>query len=695
MQRAIIQFVNRAMKYSDILLAVAIIGSIAMMIIPMPAWLLAFLQVVNLAISLIIVLLAMYTREPLEFSIFPPLLLVTTLFRLSLNVSATRLILLSGEGGSVIQAFGQFVVGGNPVVGFIVFIILVIIQFVVITRGSERVAEVSARFTLDAMPGKQMAIDADLNSGSITEAEARKRRSDIQREADFYGAMDGASKFVRGDAIASIIIVVVNLVGGFVVGMLQQGMDAMTALATFSLLTVGDGLVTQIPALLISTAAGIVVTRASSTSTLGQDFAGQLFSEPRVLYIAAAVLALFALVPGLPLLPFLLLAGTATAAGYLLTQGQQQKAQDAQREATAAEVAASAEASRKPENVMGLLSVDPLEIELGYGLLGLADPGQGGDLMDRVGLIRRQIALDMGLVLPYIRVRDNIQLKPTQYVVKLRGIDLTQGEIYPDHFLAMNPGGAADDIPGIPTKEPAFGLPALWVAAQHKERAELAGYTVVEPAAVIATHLSELIKNNAPDLLGRQEVQALLDHIKGTNPVVVDELVPSLLTLGEVQKVLQNLLREGVSVRDLVTILEALADAARSTRDLEVLTEYVRQAMARAICRQFGLVGHGPVPAITLHPDLEQRLAAAVHRENGVTNLNLDPDVLRRFIERVQFWVSQAMDQGKDPVVLASAAVRPYVKRLTERALPRLLVLSFNELDPASELESLGMVTLE
>ncbi len=695
MPAGIAQWVSRAMKYSDVMVALAVIGTVAMMIIPMAAWLLAFLQVVNLGLSLLVVLTSIYIREPLEFSIFPPLLLVITLFRLSLNVSATRLILLTGEGGALIQGFGQFVVGGNPVVGFIVFVILVIIQFVVITRGSERVAEVSARFTLDAMPGKQMAIDADLNAGALTEAEARERRQAIQHEADFYGAMDGASKFVKGDAIAAIIILIVNLVGGFVVGMLQQNMDAMTALQTFSLLTVGDGLVTQIPALLISTAAGIVVTRASSDATLGQDFTGQLFAEPRALYVAGGVLGAFALVPGLPALPFLILGGTAIGTGYLLRQDQAQKARDAQRRVAEEQAAASSEASRKPENVMSLLTVDPLEIELGYGLLGLADPAQGGDLMDRVGLIRRQVALDFGLVLPYIRVRDNIQLKPTQYVAKLRGIELAQGEIYPDHFLAMNPGSAAEDITGIPTREPAFGLPALWVSQGQKEQAELAGYTVVEPAAVIATHLAELIKTHASELLGRQEAQALLDHVKATSAAVVDELIPNLLTLGEVQKVLQNLLREGVSIRDLVTILEALADSARVTRDPDVLTEYVRQSLARSLCRQFGLVGQGSVPVITLHPDVEQQLAASVQREGGTSVVNLNPDTLRRFLESLRGWASRAVEQGHEPIVLTSPAVRPYVKRLTERTLPRLLVLSYNELDPASQIESLGMVSLE
>ncbi|MGE5590545.1 MAG: flagellar biosynthesis protein FlhA [Bacillota bacterium] len=695
MSASLVQWVSRVMKYSDVLIALGVIGTVAMMIIPLAAWLLAFLQVVNLGLSLLIVLTAMYIREPLEFSIFPPLLLIITLFRLSLNVSATRLILLTGEGGALIQGFGEFVVGGNPVVGFIVFVILVIIQFVVITRGSERVAEVSARFTLDAMPGKQMAIDADLNAGTITEAEARVRRQAIQREADFYGAMDGASKFVKGDAIAAIIILIVNLVGGFVVGMLQQGLDAMTALQTFSLLTVGDGLVTQIPALLISTAAGIVVTRASSDAPLGQDFTGQLFAEPRALYVAGGVLAAFALVPGLPAVPFLILGGTAAGAGYLLRQDQEQKAREAQRRAADEQAAASSEASRKPENVMSLLTVDPLEIELGYGLLGLADPAQGGDLMDRVGLIRRQIALDLGLVLPYIRVRDNIQLKPTQYVVKLRGIELAQGEIYPDHYLAMNPGSAAEEIAGVPTREPAFGLPALWVSQSQKEQAELAGYTVVEPAAVIATHLTELIKTHASELLGRQETQALLDHVKAGNPAVVDELTPGLLSLGEVQKVLQNLLREGVSIRDLVTILEALADSSRATRDTDTLTEYVRQSMARSLCRQFGLVGQGSVPVITLHPEVEQRLAASLQRDGGAAAAGLDPDTLRRFLESLRAWAARSVEQGHDPIVLTSPAVRPYVKRLTERTLPRLLVLSYNELDPASQVESLGMVSLE
>lgn len=679
-------------RYSDVLIAVAVLAVVAMMIIPLPPFLLDVLLVFNLTASLTVLLLTMYTVEPLQFSIFPSLLLITTLLRLSLNVSSTRLILGTGEPGNVIRGFGEFVVGGNPVVGFIVFVILVVIQFVVITRGSERVAEVAARFTLDAMPGKQMAIDADLNAGAINEAEARQRRQAIQREADFYGAMDGAAKFVKGDAIAGIIIVIVNLIGGFVIGMAQRGLDFTQALQEYSLLTVGDGLVTQIPALLISTATGIIVTRAASESHLGSDMVSQVFSQPRVLYIAAAALGVLALAPGLTGWPFFLMGGVAAGMGYLTQLGQQAKA--AQEAVQAAQAGGAGEtAARQPENVMSLLPIDPMEIELGYALLSLADPDQGGDLMERVVAIRRQCALEMGLVLPYIRVRDNIQLKPTQYVVKLRGVEVAQGEILPDHYLAMNPAGSQDEVPGIPTHEPAFGLPALWISAGQKERAELLGYTVVDPSAVVATHLTEIIRTHAHQLLGRQEVQQLLDAVKATHAAVVDEVVPNLLTLGEVQKVLQNLLREGVSIRDLVTILECLADHGRHTREPDILTEFCRQALSRSLAQQYRL-REGRTPVITLHPDLEQRLADAVQRNSGFVQVDLPPDFLQKLQAAVAEQVQRAAAQGYTPVVLTSPAVRFYLKRLTERSIPKLVVLSYAELEPDVEIEAIGMVNV-
>ena len=686
--RGLAAWLDNWLKYADVVFAVVVIVIISMMIIPLPSALLSFLLVVNLITSLVILLTTLYAGEPLQFSIFPSLLLITTLFRLALNVSSTRLILLTGEPGDVIRGFGDFVVGGSPVVGFIVFVILVVIQFIVITRGAERVAEVAARFTLDAMPGKQMAIDADLNAGLITEVEARARRRSIQREADFYGAMDGASKFVKGDAIAGIIIVVVNLIGGFIMGWMR-GLDPAQSLQTYSLLTVGEGLVTQIPALLISTATGIVVTRAASDTGLGREMIAQVLAQPRVLLIAGGVSVVVALVPGMPHIPFFVVGILFAALGYLTQLGAKAKA-----EAQAQAAAATAEAGdRKPENVMSLLPIDPMEIELGYALLPLADPAQGGDLMERVVAIRRQVALEMGLVLPYIRVRDNIQLKPTQYVVKLRGVQVAEGEIYPDHYLAMNPGTVTDQVPGIDTREPAFGLPARWVSKAQKERAELAGYTVVDPPAVVATHLTEIIRTHAHDLLGRQEVQALMDAARTSHPAVVEELLPNLLTLGEVQKVLQNLLREGISIRDLVSILESLADHARSTRDIDLLTEFCRQALSRAIAQHYGLHG-GQVKVITLHPDLEHRLAAGLERRETGAYVNLEPELLQKVLASLTAQANRAAALGHTPIVLTSPGVRFHFKRLTERTMPRLIVLSYNELLPDVEVEAIGMVSV-
>jgi flagellar biosynthesis protein FlhA len=678
-------------RYRDVLVALAVILVVAMLVIPLPPGLLDLLLTINIGLSIIVVLAALYNREPLELSVFPTLLLILTLYRLALNVSTVRLILNEAEAGKVIHAFGEFVVGGNPIVGFVVFVILVVIQFVVITKGAERVSEVAARFTLDAMPGKQMAIDADLNAGLITETEARQRRRQIEREADFYGAMDGASKFVKGDAVASIIIAIVNLLGGIGVGVFMHNLQAGQALERFALLTIGDGLVSQIPALLISTATGIIVTKAGSDAQFSTDLVGQLSSNPRILILTGSALIGLGLVPALPGLPFWTLGAFFLSVGLMqIRAAKQREAAQAQEAEQAGQAAASLE-ERKPESVMNLLQVDPMEIELGYGLLGLADAAMGGDLMDRVVMIRRQTAMDLGLVLPYIRVRDNMGLKPNQYVVKIKGTDIASGELLPDHFLAMDPGSVVMPIPGVETKEPAFGLPALWVAEGDRERAELAGYTVVDPPAVIATHLTELIRRHAHELLGRQETKQLVDLIKETHPAVVEEL-QRVLNLGEVQKVLQNLLREGVSIRDLVTIFETLADWGGATKDLELLTEYVRQALARSIAKQYGL--EGKVRVFTLHPDLEQRIVRSVDKQPSGTYLNLEPEVIHRMLAAMTRLAGDMAALGSMPLCLTSPAVRPYVKRLTERHLPKLIVLSYNELDPALEIEAVGMVNL-
>lgn len=677
------------MKNADIFVVLLVVGVVVMMIIPLPTFLLDILLSLNITLSLTILMATMYNKEALQFSIFPSLLLLTTLFRLALNISSTRLILLHGDAGEVIRAFGNFVVGGEPVVGFIIFLILVIIQFLVITKGAERVAEVAARFTLDAMPGKQMAIDADLNSGLITEEEARIRRKNIQREADFYGAMDGASKFVKGDAIAGIIINVINILAGFVIGVVRLHMPWQQALNTYTLLTVGDGLVSQIPALLISTATGIIVTRAASDSDMGQDLVRQIFGNPRVLLIASGVLVFFGLVPSLPKIPFFLLAGLFGYVGYTMRKTV--------RQAAAAEgvqdQAEGLDKMRKPENVLSMLQIDPIGFEFGYGLFPLADNSQGGDLLDRVIMIRRQIALELGLVVPVIRLRDNIQLRPNQYVIKIKGIEVAGGELMLNHYLAMNPGFVEEPVEGIPTTEPAFGLPAWWIPEGERENAELKGYTVVDPPSVVATHLSETLKKHAHELLGRQEVQALLDNLKQSYPAVVEELTPKLLSLGEIQKVLANLLKEGVSIRDLLTICETLADYATLTKDPDILTEYVRQALARAITKQYVTAGN-PLYVLQLDPGLEKMVLESVRQADRGSYLAMDPVRIQQILAAVDAEIGRFGQYGQTPVVLTSPMVRVYFKRLTERAIPALAVLSYNELLPNVEVKTLGMVKL-
>ncbi|MBA1333872.1 MAG: Flagellar biosynthesis protein FlhA [Firmicutes bacterium] len=677
------------MRFGDIIVAIAIISIVIMIIIPMPTGLLDFLLTFNITLSLIILLMSMYISEPLQFSIFPSLLLLTTLLRLSLNISTTRLILRDADAGQVIRAFGDFVVGGDAVVGFIIFLIIIIIQFIVITKGAERVAEVSARFTLDAMPGKQMAIDADLNAGLITELEAKERRKNIEREADFYGAMDGASKFVKGDAIAGIVITLINISAGLIIGMVQKNMAFQTALSTYTLLTVGDGLVSQIPALLISTSAGIVVTRTASESNLGSDVIKQLFAQPKVLYLAAGVLAVLGLVPALPQIPLFALVVLLSVLATSMRRAAKGMEDQEQVEVESARI----EEMRKPENVMGLLQIDPIEVEFGYGIIPLADVNQGGDLLDRVVMIRRQIAIDLGMVVPIIRLRDNIQLGPNQYKIRIRGVEVAEGELMMDGFLAMDPGTSSGEIEGTDTTEPAFGLPAKWITEDERERAELMGYTVVDPPTVISTHLTETIKKHLHELLGRQEVKKLIDNLKENYPALVEDLIPKQLTIGEVQKVLANLLKEGVSIRDLVTIMETLADYSPATRDTDLLTEYVRQALARSITRRF--IAGKKARVLTLDQGLEEKIMDAVQQTEHGSFLSMDPGITQRILKNLSQQLEKFAQTGEQPVVLASPVVRLYFKRLTEHFIPGLVVLSYNELDTTVEIQSMGMVSVQ
>ena len=683
--------IKRIAKTAPIFIAAASMLLVLLIIIPIPPWLLDVLLTINIVTALVIIGTALYAENALSFSVFPTLLLSITLSRLSLNVTATRAIISHGYAGEVINFFGQIVIAGNYAVGFVIFLILVIIQFVVITNGAGRVAEVAARFTLDAMPGKQLAIDADLNAGLITEAEARQRRKDIQRSADFYGAMDGASKFVRGDAIAAAIIVAINTLGGFIVGVTQQHMDFGTALATFTLLTVGEGIVTQVPALLISTATGIIVTRAASENDFGSDLTTQLSNQPNAILVAGIVVLLFGII-GLARW-FMVIAAVLLFAFYfyrrrVLAGGPQGMLPSAG--AAAALSGGTATPAKPAESVVPLLSYDPMELEIGFGLIPLVDVNQGGDLLERITLIRRHAARDLGIVVPPIRVRDNLQLKPNAYVVKIYGLEVATADVMVSRLLAMNPGTATAAIDGIATTEPAFGLPALWIPDTGKPEAEMAGYTVIDPTSVIATHLTELIKAHSPDLLGRQETSALLDNVKTHYPVVVEELVPHLLTVGEIQRVLQNLLRERIPIRNLILILETLADAARVSKDIDYLTERVRAALARHISAEYA--EDGLLSVITVDPRLESLLAEAVRRGEDAYAL-LDPGTVAKIYSSLGKQIAIAQSSGLAPIVLASPSVRLALKRLTERAAPQLVVLSYSEIAPGLRVESIGQIS--
>jgi flagellar biosynthesis protein FlhA len=673
-----------AFRRNDIVLGAGVLGVLTVLVAPLPPVLLDFLISTNLTLSLLVLFVAMFIKRPLDFSVFPSLLLVATLYRLSLNVAATRLILLhgnegAGAAGRVIQGFGQFVVGGNFIVGIVLFLILVVIQFVVITKGAGRIAEVAARFILDAMPGKQMAIDADLNAGAIGDQEAKARREQVAREADFYGAMDGASKFVRGDAVAGLIITAINIIGGLAIGVIQEGMALMDALATYTILTVGDGLVAQLPALITSTAAGIVVTRAASESDLGQDLVGQLAGRSRPLVIVAGVLGALSLFPGLPALPFL---APAAVVGVLAWKSR--------RPAAAAPVAPAPAPPSGPEPVEGLLAIDPLQLELGYGLLGLIDQESGrGDLLERIRVLRRQFATDLGFVVPPIRVRDNVALGGNQYAFRLRGVEVARGDVYPDRFLAMNPGGADDELDGLEVREPTFGLPARWIARALRDEAEAAGYTVVDSSTVIATHLSEVIRRHAPTLLGRQEAQGLLNQVKETHPAIVDGLVPALLPLGIVHRVMQRLLAEGVSVRDLPTVLEVLADLAPATKDPGLLAEHVRAALAETVCRPY-LGPDGTLRVLVIGPGLEARLGEALGGAEGDDALPVA--LAQPLLDAIARTIESAPPFETKPVLLTASALRRHVRRLTERALPHLAVLSYAELPSSVNVRAVGTV---
>ena len=674
------------MKFGDIVVALSIIAIVIIIIIPIPKSLLSILLSLNIALSLLILLLSMYSKDVLEISIFPSLLLIATLFRLSLNISTTRGILMDGDAGKVVEVFGKFVIQNNAVVGFIIFLIIVIIQFVVITKGAERVAEVSARFTLDAMPGKQMAIDADLNSGLITEEEAIRRRKEIQKYADFYGAMDGATKFVKGDAIAGIIITIVNIVAGLAMGV-SSGMGFREAMQRYTLLTVGDGLVSQIPALLISTATGLVVTRAASDANLGQDLIDQLFgNNPNLLYMIAGLMIALGIFTPLPSITYIILGLIFAFIGYTMNRATKEEVYEP------VEDLSEAEELRKPENVLDLLKVDDIELELGYGLIPLAEVSQGGDLLDRVVMIRRQIAMELGLIVPIVRFRDNIQLNPNAYVIKIKGVQVSKGEVLFDHYLAMDPGTAEGEIDGIDTIEPAFGLPAKWIRESEREKAEIFGYTVVDPPSVIATHLTEIIKENAHELIGRQEVKLLIDNVREEYPAVVEELVPDILSLGEIQKVLSNLLREQISIRDMVTILETLADYGHITKDTDLLTEYVRQRLSGYITNKY--VEDSELNVITLDSEVEELIMNSINRTETGAYLALEPNMAQGILNNTFRTVQKLTAIGEQPIILTAPIVRLYFKRLTEQLTRDLIVLSYNEIDPSVEVQSVGMVSI-
>uniref|UniRef100_A0A7C4RPT3 Flagellar biosynthesis protein FlhA n=1 Tax=Desulfatirhabdium butyrativorans TaxID=340467 RepID=A0A7C4RPT3_9BACT len=686
---------SRLTLNTDVLMAGAVVAILLIMIVPLPTWMLDILISFSITFSIVILLVGMYIHKPLELSAFPSILLITTLFRLSLNVASTRMILLHGnEGmdaaGSVIMAFGQFVVGGNYLVGIIVFLILVIINFVVITKGAGRIAEVAARFTLDAMPGKQMAIDADLNAGLISDQEAKERRKLIAQEAEYYGAMDGANKFVRGDAIAGLIITAVNIVGGLCIGMLYYGMNVGDAARNYTILTVGDGLVSQIPALIISTAAGIIVSRAGSEASLGKDISGQLLVQPKAIGVSSAVLFGFGLIPGLPTIPFWTLAALSGTLAYVTSKSA---SRSVQAEAVSAKTAQQAIQAKTEAVASAIAPIDILALEVGYGLIPLVDVEQNGELLDRIKAIRRQIAQEIGILVPSVHIQDNIQLKPAEYVILLKGNEVARGELLLGHYLALNPGNAIESIDGIPTREPTFNLPAYWIQEESRDQAIAKGYTVVDLATVLTTHLSEIIKRHAHEYLGRQEVQKLLDTVKESHPKVVEELVPNLLPLGAVGKVLQNLLMEQVPIRDLLTILETLADYAPMTKDIDVLTEYVRHALARTITRLYANPD-GTLTVMGVDPQSEGIIARAIQQTNQGSFLALEPDMVQRLIHSISMGIEKFAAQNLQPVLMCSSQIRIHLKRLLDRFIPNMVVLSYHDVLTTTRIQAITTVRL-
>lgn len=696
--------IARWIKQADVVVAVVVVGIIMMLVIPLPPDFLDILLVINICFSTIVILISIYIVNPLEFAVFPTMLLVATLFRLALDVSATRMILLHGHiknekgvpigAGEVIPAFGEVVVGGNLVVGFIMFIILIIIQFMVITSGAERIAQVAARFTLDAMPGKQMAIDADLHSGLIDAEGAKKKRKDIEREADFYGSMDGAGKFVKGDAMAAVVIMIVNILGGLIIGILQHKMKAGDALSTYAILSIGNGLITTIPAFLMSTAMGMIVSRAASEANLGEDVVRQVTAQPKALHIAAVFMAilgglgllkLFAL----PYIPFFILAIALAIMGNIVDKANKKvevQVQTQQQETKKAD-------TKKPESVVQLMQVDPISLEVGRGLLSLVDPNQGAKLLERVTSIRRHVALELGIVVPGVRFRDNLQLKPNAYVVKIKEIEVATGEVMVNQFLAIGPEDKLKNLRGTKTVDPTYGMPGVWISPEQRGDAERLGCMIFDPVSVIATQLTEVVRTHAADLLGRQEVQALVDTIKKTHPAVVKDLVPDQISLGEVQKVLQNLVRERVSVRDLVTILETVADNVHMSKDPEVLTECVRVALSRVICKEY-MNNEGVINVITLDPQIEQIVAQSIQRTEMGSFLALDPNMGQEILMSIGQEVGKLQERGLQPIILCAPQIRPALKRLTDRSFPNLVVLSWNEIAPKVNVNSVGMVSI-